>query len=155
MNIGFYYGSFDPFTKGHLYVASESAKRFDKVVVTLSVSLLKIHKKRRFNKKVMEEAMKKVFIREDLKNVVVTTGFISTIWNLKKYQPTFIRGIRNENDVSYEKHLARLWKRLLGFETIFIKGGNISSTMVMEKLRRGENVEDFLSKEVLEVVKPK
>lgn len=35
MNIGFIYGSFDPFTNGHFNLVSEAAKRFDKVIVTI------------------------------------------------------------------------------------------------------------------------
>lgn len=32
MKIGFYAGSFDPFTNGHLHVVARSAELFDKVI---------------------------------------------------------------------------------------------------------------------------
>lgn len=37
MKFGFYAGSFDPFTNGHLHVIANSAKLFDKVIVGIGV----------------------------------------------------------------------------------------------------------------------
>ena len=44
--IGFYAGSFDPFTNGHLHVVKVSAKLFDKVIIGIGINPTK---KRRFN----------------------------------------------------------------------------------------------------------
>lgn len=155
MNIGFIYGSFDPFTNGHFNLVSEASKRFDKVIVTIGSNPLKMYKRRRFNKKVMKKQMEKLFIRENLINVEVSFGFFATMWKLKNYRPTLIRGIRNSKDESYERKIAKIWKKIFRLETIFIRGGNISSTMVMNKIREGENVEYLLPKEILEIVKSK
>ena len=46
MNVGFYAGSFDPFTNGHLHVISTAAKLFDKVIVGIAVNP---KKQRRFD----------------------------------------------------------------------------------------------------------
>lgn len=155
MNIGFYYGSFDPFTNGHFNLVSEAAKRFDKVIVTIGSNPLKMYKRRRFNKKIMKKQMEKLFIRENLINVEVSFGFFSTMCKLKNYRPTLIRGIRNSKDESYERKIAKILKMIFRLETIFIRGGNISSTMVMNKIREGENVEHLLPKEIFEIVKTK
>lgn len=61
MRICFYYGSFDPFTNGHLYVCSEALKQFDKLIISIGRNPLKIYRRRRFNKHLMEIGMKEVF----------------------------------------------------------------------------------------------
>ena len=38
LNVGFYAGSFDPFTNGHLHVISTAAQLFDKVIVGIEVN---------------------------------------------------------------------------------------------------------------------
>ena len=38
MNIGFYAGSFSPFTNGHLHVVKEASKLFDKVVIGIGIN---------------------------------------------------------------------------------------------------------------------
>ena len=154
MKIGFYYGSFDPFTNGHLYVCSEALKRFDKIVVSIGCNPLKIIRRRRFNKKLMEVSMKKMFKNHHF-NVEVTSVFLITILKLRKHNPIIVRGIRNEADYIYEKRLAIICKKIFGLETFFITGGNsnISSTLVMDKLKAGEDVSSFLPKEILKVVK--
>ena len=45
--IGFYAGSFDPFTNGHLHVVKVSAKLFDKVIIGIGINPTK---KRRFER---------------------------------------------------------------------------------------------------------
>ena len=50
MEIGFYVGSFDPFTNGHLHVVEKSAKLFDKVIIGIGVHP---NKKRRYDKEKM------------------------------------------------------------------------------------------------------
>ena len=51
--IGFYAGSFDPFTNGHLHVVAKSAQLFDKVVIGIGIHPKKT---RRFDKELMKEA---------------------------------------------------------------------------------------------------
>ena len=40
MNIGFYAGSFSPFTNGHLHVVKEASKLFDKVIIGIGISCI-------------------------------------------------------------------------------------------------------------------
>ena len=155
MKIGFYYGSFDPFTNGHLNLVSESIKRCDKVIVTIGINPLKMYRKRRFDRNSMEKAMKKIFKRKKFKNIEIQSGFFITIWKIRKVKPILIRGIRNKKDYIYEKRLANIWKKIFGLDTIFIKGNKISSTMVMNKLEKGEDVKEFLPKEILEIIRTK
>lgn len=153
MKIGFYYGSFDPFTNGHLFLISQAAERFDKIIITIGSNPLKMYRRRRFTRNEMERVIQKVIERNKLENVEIRSGFFINIWRLRSVKPTFIRGIRNKKDYIYEKRLANIFK-ILGFKTIFIRGCNsISSTMIMNKLKKGQDVKDFLPKEVLEIIK--
>ena len=68
MKVGFYAGSFDPFTNGHLHVVKTSAKLFDKVIIAIGENSFK---KRRFNNQKMKEAIEKVLVRNHLDNVSV------------------------------------------------------------------------------------
>lgn len=62
MKIGFYAGSFDPFTNGHLHVIAKSAQLFDELIVAIGVHPKKT---RRFNKELMQKAIEQVLIREN------------------------------------------------------------------------------------------
>ena len=59
MNIGFYAGSFDPFTNGHLHVVKTASVLFDKVIIGIGRNPIK-------SKRFDENAMK-VAIEETLK----------------------------------------------------------------------------------------
>ena len=154
MKIGFYAGSFDPFTNGHLHVITESAKLFDKVIVGIGIHPTK---KRRFDQTLMQKAMEEVLARNNLDNVTVISYENLSIDVAKKYNATFlVRGIRNGMDYEYEENMASINEELSGIDTVYIRAGNlgnISSSMVMELLRYGKDVSKYLPKEILELVK--
>lgn len=154
MNIGFYAGSFDPFTNGHLHVIATAAKLFDKVVVGIAVNP---NKQRRFDKELMQKAIEETLIQEGLTNVEVIsfdnlTGDVAINCN-----STFlVRGIRNGMDYEYEENMAQInQKDICGLDTIYIRAGelgNISSSLVMELLKHGKDVSKYLPREVLNLV---
>ena len=61
MRVGFYAGSFDPFTIGHLEVLKKASEIFDKLIVGIGFNP---DKKRRFNEQEMKSAIEKVLMRE-------------------------------------------------------------------------------------------
>ena len=154
MEIGFYAGSFDPFTKGHLHVVAKSAQLFDKVIVGLGVHP---DKKRRFDKDVMKEAIEKVLIQENLNNVTVISYDNLSVDAAIENKATFlVRGIRNGMDYEYEENMASINEELSGLDTVYIRAGNlgnISSSMVMDLLRNGKDVSKYLPKEIIDIVK--
>lgn len=154
MKIGFYAGSFDPFTMGHLYVVEKSAKLFDKIVIGIGTHPEKI---RRFDKDLMHQAITQVLIHKNLNNVIVTSYENLTVDTASKFNCNLlIRGIRNDKDYEYEKQLASINKELSGIDTFYISAGslgNISSSMVMELLQDNKDVSKYLPEEVLYLIK--
>lgn len=154
MEIGFYAGSFDPFTKGHLHVVAKSAQLFDKVIIGIGVHP---DKKRRFDKDVMKEAIEKVLIQENLNNVTVISYDNLSVDAAIENKATFlVRGIRNGMDYEYEENMASINEELSGLDTVYIRAGNlgnISSSMVMDLLRNGKDVSKYLPKEIIDIVK--
>lgn len=154
MKVGFYAGSFDPFTNGHLHVIINSAKLFDKVIVGIGVHPKKT---RRFDKELMKQTIEKILLRENLNNVeVVIYNNLSADVALE-YGCTFlVRGIRNGMDYEYEENMASINEEISGLDTIYIRAGklgNISSSMVMELLRNNKDVSKYLPPEILNLVK--
>lgn len=156
MKIGFCTGSFDPFTNGHLAVVKKSCQLFDKVIIAIGINP---DKKRRFDKQIMKEAIEKVLISEGLENVEVICFEDLAAYSALDYNATFIvRGIRNGIDYADEENQAAINARLSGIDTIYIRAGDvgaISSSMVMEVLKRGRDISEFVPREILEVITQK
>ena len=154
MEIGFYAGSFDPFTNGHLHVVAKSAQIFDKIVIGIGIHP---DKKRRFDKEVMKNAIEKVIKNNNINNVsVITYDNLSVDVAIENGATFLVRGIRNGMDYEYEENMASINEELSGLDTIYIRAGdlgNISSSMVMDLLRNGKDVSKYLPKEIIEVVK--
>lgn len=62
---GFYAGSFDPFTNGHLHVIKSAAKLFDRLVISVGVNPAKT---RKYNQSAMALLIKDVLEREGITN---------------------------------------------------------------------------------------
>lgn len=154
MKIGFYAGSFDPFTNGHLHVIIQAAKLFDKVIVGIGVHPKKT---RRFNKDLMKKTIEEVLAKNNLSNVIVISyKNLSADVALDCNSTFLVRGIRNGMDYEYEENMASINEEISNLDTIYIRAGklgNISSSMVMELLRNNKDVSKYLPEEVLKIVK--
>ena len=154
MNIGFYAGSFSPFTNGHLHVVKEASKLFDKVVIGIGINSRKTP---RYDNELMKGALDLVLKRENLENVsVIIYNNLSADAALEQGATALIRGIRNTMDYEYEEKMALINEEISGLDTIYIRAGefgNVSSSLVMELLEYGKDVSKFLPQEVNELVK--
>ena len=154
MKIGFYAGSFDPFTNGHLHIIKKSAKLFDKVIVGIGVNS---KKKRSFNQEEMKNAIEKVFINENLNNVsVITYNNLSVDVAIENEATYLIRGIRNGMDYQYEENIALVNEEISGLDTIYIRSGRlggISSSLIMDLINNGKDVSKYLPQEIIEIIK--
>ena len=154
MEIGFYVGSFDPFTNGHLHVVEKSAKLFDKVIIGIGVHP---NKKRRYDKEKMKVAIENVLKRRNLNNVsVICYENLSVDAATENNATVLVRGIRNGMDYEYEENMASINEEISGLDTIYIRAGslgNISSSFVMELFNNGKDVTKYLPAEIIEILK--
>lgn len=154
MKIGFYAGSFDPFTNGHLHVIENAAILFDKVIVGIGINP---DKNRRFDKEIMKNAMEKVFERKKLHNVDVIIYDKLSVDEALEHNSTFlVRGIRNGMDYDYEENLAQVNFELGGLDTVYLRAGDygmVSSSMVYELIKREKDASKYLPIEILKLVK--
>ena len=154
MKVGFYAGSFDPFTNGHLHVVKESIKLFDKVIIGVAVNP---DKNRRFDKNEMKKVIDRIIKLHKLNNVECVVYDELTVDIALKYGATYlIRGIRNTLDFITEEDYAKANKELSGLETLYIRAGDyevVSSTLVYELFKRGKDISQYVPKEVLDIIK--
>ena len=153
MKIGFYAGSFDPFTNGHLHVIKVSTQIFDKVIIGIGVNP---NKKRRFDKNVMKKAIEETLKAEKLNNVVVITySGLSVDAAIENNANFFIRGIRNGMDYDYEENIALINEEISSLDTIYVRAGRLgalSSSMVIELLQNGKDTSNLLPKQILDAI---
>lgn len=154
MRVGFYAGSFDPFTIGHLHIVKTASQMFDRVIVGMGVN---VSKARRYDKEAMIEAMMATFKREGLDNVecVIYDGLTYDV-ALANGATVLIRGIRNGMDYDYEENLAQVNFELGGLDTVYLRAGDygmVSSSMVYELIKREKDASKYLPIEILKLVK--
>jgi len=154
MKVGFYSGSFDPFTNGHLHIVKTACQIFDKVIVGIGVNY---NKKRRYSLEVMKKAIEETLKQENISNAIVVTYDILTVDIAKEYNVNFlIRGLRNDTDYSYEENLAQINEEISGLDTVYLRSGVIgfiSSSMVSELLDYHKDVSKYLPKPILVAIK--
>lgn len=151
MKIGFYSGSFDPFTFGHLQVIKSASSLFDKLVIGIGINH---NKSRRFNEQKMKMAIDKLLKQENLSNCECVIYSELTADVAKEYGADFlVRGLRNGTDYDYEENLASINKELSDIDTIYFRAdklGAISSSMVYELIKREKDVSKYVPNLILE-----
>lgn len=154
-NKGFFAGSFDPFTMGHLDIVKQSAKNFDSIVVGIAINE---DKNRKFDANKMRDAILKTAKDNNLENFdcVVYSNFTGAkALEMECY--TLIRGLRNEEDKLYEQRIGGWNRQHFGLGTVYyyspknLKG--VSSSRVKQLLDKGVSVENLVPKPVYELIK--
>ena len=139
--IGFYAGSFDPFTNGHLSIVRKTTKCFDKVIIGIGKNS---EKSLRFDINKLKEAIEKTLKEDHIDNAEVIIYDNLTSREAKKQgAQILIRGLRNGTDYQYEETIAEINDEYSGLDTCYFRAGNLgylSSSMVMEIYKAGENV---------------
>lgn len=119
MKIGFYAGSFDPFTNGHLHVIKVSSQIFDKIIIGIGVNT---SKKRRFDKNIMKTAIENTLKSENITNAtVITYSNLSVDAAIENNANFLIRGIRNGMDYDYEENIALINEEISSLDTIYVR----------------------------------
>ena len=156
MKIGFYAGSFDPFTKGHMHVVKEASVLFDKVVVGMGINS---SKKRFYDQELMKDLIIKSLRDEGIANVEVVSYSGLSVDCAKKCNANYlIRGIRNGMDYDYEENLAAINEEISGLNTVYIRAGKlgfVSSSFVKEMINNGRSVQDYVPKAINDYMEKK
>lgn len=155
--IGFYAGSFDPFTEGHLHIVKEALTLFDYLIIGIAFNPKK--KSRRFTTEMMIDAINRTLVDEELKDKVRVVSYSGlTFKEARKANAThLIRGLRNGMDYEYEENLSIANKKIGNYETIYFRSNTdldyISSSMVMELYNNGEDISKYIPRAVYEKIK--
>ena len=143
-------GSFDPITLGHMEIIKYACQKYEQVYV---VALVNEAKEYMFT---MEQ--KKALIAKAIsgfENAVADAYVGMTADYMHAHGITrIVRGVRNEQDMAYEKNLAQVMKDFdQSFDTEIIECkseyAHISSTLVRQKIQNGDTLENFLPKEII------
>lgn len=161
MKTAIYPGTFDPITLGHIDVIKKALKIFDRVIIATTDN---INKNYFFS---IDERLSiiKNSLFSDLnfnnKKIKVIPFNNLTINLCKKYKSTvIIRGLRAVSDFEYEFQLAGMNKKLnLNIETMFlmsdVENQIISSKFVKEISKLGGNINKFVTKSTVKMLKNK
>ena len=156
MRIAVFPGSFDPVTVGHLDIIARAAKLFDRVYVSIVPNGEKTHP-------MFTDGQKLALMRasvEELPNVEAELGGgLLTDYALRRGAQFLVRGVRNGTDFDAEQQLSLIYRDVSGgaLETVLLiaepKLQHISSTMVREMIKYGQDLEKYMPLRAAELVK--
>ena len=159
MKTAIYPGTFDPITYGHIDVIKKSLNIFDKLIVATTDNINKNYHFSTDDRLNIINNSLFTDLKLSKKKVKVISFDTLTINLCKKYKAeTIIRGLRAVSDFEYEFQLAGMNKKLnSNIETMFlmsdVENQIISSKFVKEIASLGGNIERFVTKSTLKVLK--
>lgn len=151
--IGFYAGSFDPFTNGHLAIVKKASKCFEKVIIGIGYNT---EKKARIDKNKMKQAIEQAIQEENLSNVEVVLYEGLTVDKAKECGCNIlIRGLRNGTDYEYEENISAINEKIAQMDTCYFRAGDLgylSSSIVMEIFSNGKSIDNYVPKAVAQLL---
>jgi pantetheine-phosphate adenylyltransferase len=156
---GFYPGSFDPVTYGHLDIVARAARLVDRLVLGVGVhhgkqSLLDAETRIGL----LEEVTKPVAEHAGVRISVATFDGLAVDAARKHHAGLIIRGLRDASDFDYEVQMGQMNGALApDIETVFLAASPatrmIASSLVKQIARMGGDVSLFVPKEALAAVR--
>tara|TARA_Y100000590_G_scaffold352775_1_gene405497 strand:- start:1082 stop:1576 length:495 start_codon:yes stop_codon:yes gene_type:complete len=159
--IGLYPGTFDPLTYGHIDVIRRSLNIVDKLIIAISNDYSKDYL---FSSEERILIVKNALFKDlnfKTKNIKVLSFNTLTTSLCSKYKANIIfRGLRAVSDFEYEFQLAGMNRQLnKKIETVFLMSDPenqvISSEFVKEIAKLKGNINNFVTKSTVKVIKTK
>ena len=146
-------GTFDPVTKGHLDIIRRAA---DMCAVLIIGIFENPDKKPLFSLEKRFEALCAATM--DIDNAIVITNDGMLFEYAKEAgADVIIKGVRDENDLTYEQKQADFNFEHSGIKTVFLEADpkykNVSSTLVRKLISEGKDVSRCVPKEAISVFK--
>lgn len=155
---GFYPGSFDPVTFGHLDIIARAARLVDTLVLGVGVHHGKqalIDSDTRIN--LLEQVTRPIAEHSGVKISITTFDGLAVDAARKAHAGLIIRGLRDATDFDYEVQMGQMNGAMApDIETVFLAASPatrmIASSLVKQIAQMGGDVALFLPKEALAVV---
>lgn len=148
-------GSYDPVTLGHVEMIRHVAERESEVYVVIFTNP---DKKYTFS---LEDRVAMLMLAtEGFDNVIVSYSLGYVVDYMREHGiEKIVKGYRNDTDLAWENEQAEYNLKHGGYKTELIrcneKHRHISSTLVREKLKNGENVSGLLPDSVIKYLETK
>ncbi|MEW4354282.1 pantetheine-phosphate adenylyltransferase [Streptococcus pneumoniae] len=149
--IGLFTGSFDPITNGHVELIERASRLFDILYVGIfynpaKTGLFKIESR--------EKMVKKALSHLENVSVVVSQDEVAVAVAERLKVTSFVRGLRNGQDLEYEQELAFFNRELArDVDTIFLVPSPqvryLSSSRVRELIAFGQDISAYVPKSVV------
>ncbi|MFN0192635.1 MAG: pantetheine-phosphate adenylyltransferase [Aestuariivirga sp.] len=150
---GFYPGSFDPVTYGHLDIVARAARIVDRLVLGVGTH----HGKQALlpgetRVALLHEATKPIAEHTGVKIQIVTFDNLAVDAARNSHAGVIIRGLRDASDFDYEVQMAQMNGAMApDIETVFLAASPatrmIASSLVKQIARMGGDVSPFIPKE--------
>ena len=148
-------GSYDPVTTGHVEMIRRVASVEDEVYVVVFTNPNK-----NYTFSLDDRVAMLMLATEEFDNVIVSYSLGYVVDYMRDHEiDRIVKGYRNDADLVWEKEQAEYNLKYGGYETDLIlcedKYKEISSTLVREKLKKGEDLTGLLPDSVIEYLKNK
>ena len=160
--VGFYPGSFDPLTNGHLDVIERACKLVDTLVVAVGISATKknplfTHEDRIA---ILEQVLPSIGARTQTTLKIVDFSGLMVNAARENGAKLIIRGLRDTTDYKYEMQMVGMNAQMApDLQTVFLPSSppvrHISATLVRQIAEMGGDISAFVPPIVLKALKSK
>jgi pantetheine-phosphate adenylyltransferase len=158
--VGFYPGSFDPVTNGHLDVIERACKLVDKLIVAVGTQAVKTPLFDRADRiELLKQTLVPVGKRTDTEFEIVDFDGLMVQAAREQGAKLIIRGLRDTTDYNYEMQMVGMNAQMApDLQTVFVPSSphvrHISATLVRQIAQMGGDISAFVPQIVLKALKP-